>query len=163
MAEMLILAATTAGASAGTAATIGTVASSVGTILSVGSAVSSIAGGMQANQTAKIQARQLELAGRQEELKGRDDAVRIKQRLNAALASQNAIFGARGLAPSGTPTILRSEASNQASQDIELARFNAGQSASAMRTQALQVKQDGKGELLKGFGSAATSVYSLVK
>lgn len=137
---------------------------SFGSILTGISAISSIAGGIKGNQQANMQAKQAELTAKQEELKGRDQAAQIRLRLNSALASQNAIFGARGINPaSGTPQSLAAESSNEASRDISIAQFGAGQSAAALRSQAKQYKIQGASSLISGFGTAGTNAYTGLK
>lgn len=153
MAETLLV---SAGMSAGTASTIGT-------LLSVGSAISSIAGGFQGDAVSKMQARQAELAARQEELKGRETAATIRRQLNASLASQNAIFAARGIAPSGTTQTIANESASAAARDIDIARFGATQSAGALRTQAQQYQIEGSAKKFAGFADAGKQFYSLVK
>lgn len=136
---------------------------SIGTVLSAGSAISSIMGGQQGAAVSKMQARQAELAAKQEELKGRETAATIRRQLNASLASQNAIFAARGIAPGGTTQTLVNESSSAAARDIEIARFGASQSASALRSQAQQYQVEGSAKKLSGFADAGKSFYSLVK
>lgn len=130
------------------------------TLLSVGG---SIAGGFQGAAVSKMQTRQAELAAKQEELKGRETAATIRRQLNASLASQNAIFAARGIAPGGTTQTISNESSSQAARDIEIARFGAAQSAGALRSQAQQYQVEGSAKKLSGFADAGKSFYSLVK
>lgn len=136
---------------------------SIGTVLSAGSAISSIMGGQQGAAVSKMQSQQAQLAARQEELKGRETAASIRRNLSASLASQNAIFAARGIAPSGTPMTIANESKSAAARDIDLARFGAGQSAGALRTQAQQYQIEGQAKKIGGFADAAKSFYSLVK
>ena len=154
MAETLLLA---AGASAGTAST-------VGTILSVGmtaaSAFGAISGGQQENTAYKAQAKQSELAARAEELRGRDQAVKIRNNLQATLASQNAAFAARGISlNSGTPVNLGNVSKTQASQDVQTAQFGSGMAAEAERGTAAQQRMSGKAAVTKGYMNAASTIY----
>lgn len=136
---------------------------SAGTLLSVGSAASSIMGGSQGAAVSKMQARQAELSARQEELKGREQAAQIRRQLSASLASQNAIFAARGINPTmGTPRVLSQESASQAARDIDITRFGAAQSAGALRSQAKQYQIEGSSKRFEGFAKAGTSLYSLV-
>lgn len=130
------------------------------TLVSVGG---SIMGGQQGAAVSKMQARQSELAARQEELKGRETAATIRRNLSASLASQNAIFAARGIAPSGTPMTIANESKSAAARDIDIARFGSEQSAGALRTQAQQYQIEGSAKKVGGFADAAKSFYSLVK
>lgn len=164
-------AATAAGAAIGpvTAAasglgTISTIGSFVSPLLTVGSALSSVAGGMQGAAVSKAQSRQAELAARQEELRGREQADKIRRGLSASLASQNAIFAARGISPyTGTPQTIAGQSATQASYDIDIARFGATQSAGALRSQAGQYAIEGKAKMTSGLISGGRKLYSLVE
>lgn len=151
----------TAAQVAGTGAFLSGAAASIGGSLLTGlSIASSISGGMQQNAIAKSQAEQYQLAARQETLKGREQADQIRRSLQATLASQNAAFSARGVAlNSGTPFNIASQSMTQASRDIDVARFGAGQSAAALRAQGQQSKIEGRAAMMQGFGQAATSIY----
>jgi hypothetical protein len=156
----------TGGAAAPTllgSATLFSAVSAIPTILSIGSAFSSIAGGSQGAAVSKAQSRQAELTAKQEELRGRESAARIRSSLASSLASQNAIFGARGIGFSGTPQVLSNESTAQASRDISIAQFGAAQSAGAQRSQAQQFQIEGQAKRTAGFIDAGKSLYSLVK
>lgn len=161
MAESLILAGLNAGAySVGTATTLSTVASVLSPALSIVSAAGQISSGMQQSSIYKAQAQQYQLAAKQEELRGREQADRIRRSLQANLASQNAIFGARGISiKSGTPVTLARKSMTEAGADIEAAMFNAGQGAGTLRSQAAQSKISASSAKMAGFTGAATSLY----
>lgn len=128
------------------------------------SAAASLIGGIQGFQASKMQAKQAELASRQEELRGRQSALAVKSNLEKTLASQNAIFAARGISlSSGTPTTLSQQSIKQASYDIDAARFGAGQASDALKAQARQYKLEGKAKIASGVAQMASSGYSLVK
>lgn len=152
-----------------TAGSIGSMVSNVGvgSLLSTGmtafSAFGQISAGSQQNAIAKAQARQYELAARQEELKGREQADNIRRSLQASLASQRAMFGARGISlNSGTVRGLASESMTAAARDIEIARFGAGQNADALRGQAYQSRIEGRAGRVAGYTGAAKTLSSLV-
>jgi hypothetical protein len=134
------------------------------TALLVGSAGMSILSGVQGQMVSKAQSQQAQLAARQEELKGREQANQIRRNLSQALASQNAIFAARGINPTtGTARVISQESMSQAARDVDITRFGATQAAGALRSQAQQYKIEGNAKLMSGFTDAAKSMYSLVK
>lgn len=164
MVETITLAAFSSGlaGSMGSAMAIGETVGGVGSLLSFGSAAGSILGGFQGQATSNMQARQAELSAKQEELKGRETAATIRRQLSSSLASQNAIFAARGINPNGMTRTIANESSSQAARDINIAQFGATQAAGALRSQSQQYKIEGKAKVLSGFTSAAKSAYSLV-
>jgi hypothetical protein len=152
MAAALVPVFTAFGANAATLATVGTVGSILSGVSTAASVFGQISGGGQQAAIAKAQAQQYELAAKQEELRGREQADNIRRSLQSSLASQRAIFGARGISlNSGTPRILSAESSNAASRDIDTARFNAGQSAFALRSQGAQARIEGKAAKMGGY------------
>lgn len=147
---------------AGTAVTAGSLLSTVGTAASV---FGQISAGRQQSAIASAQAHQYELAARQEELKGREQADNIRRSLQSSLASQRAIFSARGINPtSGTPARLAGESSTAAARDIDIARFGAGQQAEQLRSTAAQVRLEGKAARSGSYMGAVSTLgkYSLV-
>lgn len=123
-------------------------------------ALGSIAGGNQQAAVSKAQAAQYELQARQEELRGREQADQIRRSLQASLASQNAIFRARGISTStGTPVTLGTVSRTAASRDIDNAMFNSGMSATANRLQGVQSRIEGRSAKATGYTSAATKLY----
>lgn len=159
MAESLLLTALNSGAiSVGTAAAASSAMSilpSAATALSVGSAVGQIAGGFQEQAYYKSLSKQSELSARQEELKGREQADKIRNTLLSTVASQRAMFAARGLSlGSGTFKNIQSQAYDAATRDIETARFGSALAAEQERLQGKQYKISGKAALMKGFAGA---------
>jgi hypothetical protein len=148
MAELAVLAATSLGASASTAATIGTIAS-VG--MTAASSFGSLSAGSAQADALNIQARQSSLNARTERLEGRRQSLAIQEQLDKDLASQNAIFAARGvLEGEGSAEAASEAAKKNASRDINLARFNSeltalsdDQSAANSRADAKAAKQQG--------------------
>jgi hypothetical protein len=157
MAELAVMALTSAGVSAGTAATIGTIAS-VG--MTAASAFGAINAGKAEAQSLKIQARQSDLSAQATRLEGRRQALSLEKNLQADLASQNAIFGARGiLAGEGSALAAEQESKRAATRDIDLARFGteidalgSEQSASNARSDASAAKSAG---MMKALGAVA--------
>lgn len=165
MAETLLLTALNSGAmSVGTASAISSAISilpSVGTLATAGSAFGSIMGGNQQAGVYKAQAAQSELAAKAEELKGRDQADKIRRSLQATLASQNAIFSARGISLSGgTPVNIGNVSKTQAAQDVEMAQFGAGVSAAQERAQGQQYRLSASAAKTAGYTGAVTSLYA---
>ena len=140
--------------------TLSTVGSLLSPLMTIGSAVGQISSGMQQSAIYKAQAQQYQLAAKQEELRGREQADRIRRSLQANLASQNAIFSARGIATGmGTPVTLARKSMTEAGADIETAMFSAGQSAGALRSQAAQSKISASSAMTSGFAGAAGKLY----
>lgn len=163
MAEALVPVFTAAGASASTLATVGSVSSLLSAGMTAASVFGQISGGGQQAAIAKAQAQQYELAAKQEELKGREQADNIRRSLQASLASQRAIFGARGIAQgSGTVRRLASESMTAASRDIDIARFGAGQQAGALRSQGAQARIEGSAARTAGYMGAVKTLSSLM-
>lgn len=163
--EILVGAAATAatGGAAATAATAGIFgtagAVTAGGLLSGGltaaSMFGSIAGGFQESAILKYQAKQSDLNASYEKLKGRQQALTIKRQLTQDLASQNAIFTSRGVLTGEGSALAAQESSRQnASDDIETARFGADMNAAAETAQAAQYRSAASTAKLSGFMSA---------
>lgn len=158
MAELAVLALTSAGVSAGTAATIGTVVS-VG--MTAASAFSSIQAGKAESNALKVQARQAGVNARLERLEGRRQAGAIQDQLEKDLASQNAIFAARGsLQGEGSAAAAAAAANNNATRDINLALFNSEIGALNAEQRASNNRADAKAARSKGFKDALSTVGS---
>lgn len=156
MAELAILAATSLGASAGTAATIGTIAS-VG--LTAASAFGSIQAGKQEAAALNLQARQADLNARTERLEGKRQALQIEEQLNRDLASQNALFAARGgLQGEGSAAAAEAISRERATQDIDLARFNTDIAALNAEQRASNARSNAKAAKQQGIFDAITTV-----
>lgn len=159
MAELAVMAATGLGASASTAATIGTVVS-VG--LTAASAFGSLSAGNQQSANLELQARQADLNARTEKLEGRRAALQIQEQLDRDLASQNALFAARGiLEGEGTAAAAKDEATRQATKDIDLARFNSDINAGNAQTRAGIARADAKAAKQQGIFNALDTVSGL--
>jgi len=129
--------------------------------LTAASAFGQIQAGRAASAESKFTARQYELSARAEELKGREQADKIRRSLQATLAAQNAAFSARGIAlGSGTPVALGNVSKTEASRDIENAQFGANVSAAADRGNAAQSRINARTLAMKGYTSAAGTLYA---
>lgn len=137
-----------------------TTGSLVSNVAGMGSLLTSVQSGRQQAAVYKMQGQQAQMAAQQEELRGREQADKIRQALQRTLASQNATFAARGISPnSGTPRVIANESRSEASRDIELARFGAGQSAFKHSSEAGQYVVSSRSARLSGFGSALNNIY----
>lgn len=168
MAAVIPAALTAIGASASTAATVGSV---VNVGLTAASAFGAVQSGLAQSAALETQARQYEANARLEGLKGREQALALQNQLDADLASQNALFASRGtLQGEGSALAARNEAKKNASRDIDNARFNADiaalnakQSASNARSNASSAKQSGlinAAGSLGGFQPIAGGIFS---
>lgn len=154
-------AAATAAAGGGFLSSIG----GIGTLLSIGQTAASAFGQIQAGrleqQTLNLQARQSELAARQEALRGKKQALEINKQLSRDLASQNAIFSARGvLTGEGSAEAAMGAATQEAQDAIDLAMFGASQSATAQRLQGQQYRLAGSSARRAGFTRAFDTISS---
>jgi hypothetical protein len=132
----------------------------VGSLFTAGSAFGQIQAGRQSAAISSAQARQYELQARQEELRGREQADAIRRSLQASLASQRAIFGARGINPNtGSPLVLSQQSRTEAGADIETAMYNSGATAEARRMQGAQSRLEGKVARSAGYQEAGTTLY----
>lgn len=137
--------------SAGVAGTVGT----IGSVLSLGLTAASAFGSMQAGKQEaaafNLQSDQATLNARMERLSGKQQAKDIQGQLDRDLASQNALFAARGvLAGEGSAAAARDVAKATASESISRAQFgaeigalNAEQRASLSRSKASSAKSAG--------------------
>ncbi|MGB0817416.1 MAG: hypothetical protein ACPGQQ_00825 [Candidatus Puniceispirillaceae bacterium] len=158
MAELAVSVLTSAGVSAGAASTIGTVLS-VG--LTAASAFSSFSAGNQQSESLLLQSQQASLNARAERLEGRRQSLAIQEQLDADLASQNAIFAARGvLQGEGSAEAAKEAATKNATRDIELARFNADVNAGNAETRAAIAESDAAAAKKKGVFDAVGTIGS---
>lgn len=153
MAEIAIMVATKVGASAAAASTVGTIAQ-VG--LTAAGALSSLSAGNQQSAAFKLQSQQAELNARAERLKGRQQALNIQSQLDQDLASQNAIFAARGqLAGEGSAAAASSAARDIATANIKQAQFGADISALNAEQRAANLRSEAKSARTGGIVGAA--------
>lgn len=148
----------------------GSIAASLGSVgtLSVGLTAASAFGSIQAGNaqaaSLNLQSQQAALNSRIERLQGRQQATLIKDQLNSDLASQNAIFGARGLLQGeGTAQAAEEKARLNASQSIDNAKFNSEVSALNAEQRASNLKSEASSAKTAGFTNAVRTVSNFRK
>lgn len=159
-------------ATAGGAATAGTVAGATASVslgstlltglLTAASAFGQIRAGQQQQQLMNLQAQQAELNARLEEQKGRAQSLAIKNQLDRDLASQSAIFSARGTLQGEGSALAASDVSKaNAAADIETAKTGAAFASESDRLRAAQYRAEGNaarvGGLFKAFDTVTSS------
>jgi len=123
------------------------------------SVLSSIQAGYAQQSMMNFQARQSSLNAQSEEIKGRQDALKIKESRDKAMASLNAGFAARGgITGSGTPMAAMIESGRAASEDINMALFGSQTRAASDISQGAQLKAEGKAAVRGGYVSALSTV-----
>lgn len=123
------------------------------------SVLSSIQAGYAQQSMMNFQATQSSLNAQAEEIKGRQDALKIKENRDKALASLNAGFAARGgITGSGTPFAAMVESNRAASEDINLALFGAQTRAASDISQAAQLKAEGSAAVRGGYMNALSTI-----
>ncbi len=148
---------TAAASGAGTLSIIGNVGGSLLTGVSV---LGSIQSGRQQAVISKAQAAQYELTAKQEELRGRQQADSIRRALQANLATQRAVFSARGVNPNtGTPLVFSQQSQTAAGRDIDTAMYSAGMDAAQNRLAASQQRIESKTSASGGYMDAAAKLY----
>lgn len=156
MAELALMAAGSLGATGGALSTIGTLAQ-VG--LTAASAFSSLQAGGAEAAAQEVAARQAGLNARVEGLRGRQDALDIQRQLSRDLASQNALFAARGgLLGEGSAGAARDIAKERASQNIDTALFNANIAQGNAEQRAINARAEGRAAKRAGVFGAVTSL-----
>lgn len=154
------------------APTLGSVAGFMGgtggSLLSLGltgaSAFGQIAAGNSSASILNLQAQQAELNARMQGIKGREEALTIKRQLDKDLASQNALFSARGvLQGEGSALAASKTAKANAKADLEVAQFGAEMGsesdklrASQYRTEAKVARKSGRTEALNTIAGSRT-------
>jgi len=147
MAELMII----GGLAAGGGATAGLTGLIGGTAIG-GSLVSAFS----QKKAFDMQARQSEFNAKLERLEGRRQSLDISRQLERDLASQNALFAARGGgAGEGSALAVAGESRSAASEAIDNARFNASVGALGREQQASNLKAQGKAALIKGVTDVA--------
>ena len=136
-----------------------------GSLLNLGLTAASAFGQVQAgNSSAAIlnmQAQQAELNARMETIKGRESALTIKKQLDKDLASQNALFSARGvLQGEGSALAANKTAKANAKADIEVAQFGAEMGSESDKLRASQYKTGAKAAKKSGKTEAINTIAS---
>ncbi len=86
-----------------------------------------------------LNAAQADINARMETIKGREQALTIKNQLNKDLASQNALFSARGvLHGEGSALAAGNVAKKNAAADLEVAKFGADTGSESDKLRAAQ-------------------------
>lgn len=125
------------------------------------SAVSSISAGQQQARALKTQARQADLNAQAEKLAGRREALEIENKLAQDLASQNALFAARGtLQGEGSSLAAQETAQENASKDIDLALFNSEIASLNAKQRAANARSDASAAKTQGYLNAAQAGLS---
>jgi len=119
--------------------------------------------GIMEKRILDIQARQSQISARQELLRGKQQARLIKSQLDKDLASQNAIFGARGLlSGEGSADAAYLEASRNATDDINIALLGADQAYNAKTLESQQYRIEGKAAKSMGRSKALSTISTLL-
>lgn len=142
--------------------TLSTIASTGFTLLQGFGAVGGILGQISAGQSAsaayKQQANQELLNSRLETVKAEDQANSIRRTLLANIGSSNAMFAARGIGlGSGTPEQAKTVGADNASKNIDKARFGGDMASLDRIVQSGQSRLDAKAARTSGYANAATS------
>lgn len=171
MVESLMISAAVSGAQAGifsaaTAASIAGAASTIGTGFSLLSGITTIAGAAGQAQAGRLQAQQFEMQAQQNELNSRIETLNAEEKANEIrrtllenTGSANAMFAARGIGlGSGTPAQARVTAANNASINIDKARFGGTIASNEKILQASQNRISAKSAKLSGYASAGSTL-----
>lgn len=123
------------------------------------SAVSAVAAGQQQAQSLKLQSKQAALNAEAEGLEGRRQSLEIQDSLARDLASQNALFGARGiLEGEGSAAAAADTARANATSDIENALFNTELNKQSALQRSANLKSDASAAKASGFLKAGEAV-----
>lgn len=125
----------------------------------IANAVFSVAAAGQQAAGYKAQAAQHEFDARQEEIAGKEEANRLRQRMIEALAAQNALFGASGVTPEGTPRHIAEETGREGDRELDLIDRNARLRAGAARTRAAESRYAASVTRDFGYAKAAVSLF----
>lgn len=101
--------------------------------------------GNEASKTAKRQSAQILLSNRIQTIKAKEQAARINEDLNKTLATQTALFAARGgIAGEGSALALATSTTDAANKDIDTINFNSSIEAINAQRKASAVRFAGK-------------------
>lgn len=125
------------------------------------SVVSTISAGQQQAAALKTQARQADLNAKAETLEGRRQALEIENKLAQDLASQNALFAARGtLQGEGSSLAAQETAQENASKDIDLALFNSDIASLNAQQRGANARADASAAKTQSYLSAGQTALS---
>jgi hypothetical protein len=114
-------------------------------LLTGASAFGQISAGNSSAAMMNINAQQAELNARMQMIKGREQALTISKQLDKDLASQNALFSARGvLQGEGSALAANTAAKDNAEKDLEVARFGAETGSESDKLRAAQYRAEAK-------------------
>ena len=158
------------GASASTAATVGTIASGLSTGFSVLSGVSSLMGGMQAKGEAKVQAANAmadaRARGAEEARVAAREADLTQQEADSVRRRQKVAFLKSGVSLAGSPLLVMEETRRKGKENVDeiLASGTAASKAaySEGRQQARAFKSQGRQAFTQGLVSAGNAFGKLM-
>jgi hypothetical protein len=131
--------------------------------LTLASAGLQVASGNQQAAGLNAQRQQAELEAQQEIIRGKQEGNQLRERLLAAAAAQNAIFGASGLdMGSGTPADIAAETSAEADRELDVIRTNADIRAGSARGRAGQAGLAATAAQQGGYIRAGSSLFDFV-
>lgn len=134
---------------------------SFGNVFSLFGGLGKISAGNSAAQSYKMQAKQEELNARLETVKAEDTANQLRRNLIADMGSANAIFASRGIGlGAGTPEQAKIVGANNASRNIDNARFGGEMASLDRRVQAGQYRLDAKASRAGGYFNAVRGFRS---
>lgn len=130
--------------------------------LVIAGALARVAKGIQAKKAADLEAQQFEEEAENARVAGVQDETQRRRELQRVLGTQQAIRAGRGLDLfSGSSKALRKDTIDNAERDIRTSQINYLSQQRKFGLGAAQSRANGRGALISGFGSAASSLSSL--
>ncbi len=160
-------------AAAGTAAAVGGGAVATGilgtgitlaglsTAATVVGGLASIYGGVQERNALERQAAQEEVKATQDEIQGKQDALTALRGLNRDQAAIAVAGFSSGIGSEGSVQSAQEAARDIGEQNVELSRSGARFQSAARRSQAGQLRSEGRGALVSGIGRGISAGFSL--
>lgn len=140
-----------AAAGSATAAALVGASSTLATIGTIGAVGSSVFSGMQASEAAKFERAQIKQQMKQEEVNVAQQKLDTEQRLADTLATQRALFGARGVSlSSGTPVTAASSSISEANRQLANQTFGGELTQGSLRLQSGQKKLESRAAITRG-------------
>lgn len=144
-------------AAAGAAATGGfTLLQGIQVASTVIGGLAAIFAGAQQQEALNTQAKDEDIKASQELLNGREEAVKAMKQLNAEVAASVVASYGSGLAASGSVTEAQRASLVVGDRNVSNARENASMVASGRRSQAAQLRAEGRAKMTGGIFSAIT-------
>lgn len=125
-----------------------------GATLTVASGVTSFAGGMAQADQAKSQIDA-------EKLAAREKAVALREQLKSTLATQTAMYGARGVALDGTPMTIANASFAQTDSDLLTNKTNLGMTLAGLRSSRDQARIGAWSGLFSSIANAGLMARSI--